>query len=84
MIGLLSFAQQSLGLDLYPGQAAILDAWARSGKRRGVWCLGRRSGKGLMASVVALYDALVADYEGCLRPGELRFILAKASEQLFQ
>lgn len=81
MQGLVDFARDSLGLELYPGQIAVLNAWAVSGRRKALLCLGRRSGKGLMAAVAAIYNAAVADYTGKLRPNEARFIVVVANRQ---
>jgi len=80
--GLVEFARESLGVELYRGQIRILKQWIKSGKRKLILCLGRRSGKGLMAAVVALYNAIVEDYTGLLRPGETRYIFVVATEQL--
>jgi hypothetical protein len=40
-------------LPLWPAQAALLTELYRGNVREAVWCLGRRSGKDRMASVVA-------------------------------
>jgi hypothetical protein len=79
---LVRFAREQLGIDLFPGQKRILERWIRSGKRKLILCLGRRSGKGLMAAVVAIYNAIVEDYSGMLRYGETRYIFVVATEQL--
>jgi phage terminase large subunit-like protein len=78
--GLVEFARASLGLKLFPGQTDVLTEWANSGKRRILLCLGRRSGKGLMAAVAAIYNATMVDYSGTLRSTiEDRFIVVVAN-----
>ena len=79
--GLVRFAHESLGLNLYPGQVEVLDGWAASGKRKALLALGRRSGKGLMAAVAAVHNAVVPDYSSDLRPGETRYIVCVATRQ---
>ena len=81
MKGLVAFARDHLGLAPYPGQVDVLESWASSAKRKALFCLGRRSGKGLMAAVAAIYNAAVEDYSGLLRPGETRFIVVVATRQ---
>lgn len=81
MKGLVRFARETLGVELYPGQIQVLAEWAASGKRKAVLALGRRSGKGLMAAVAAIHNAVVPDYSGFLRPGETRFIVVVAVRQ---
>ena len=81
MKGLVDFAREHLGLEFYSGQAEVLNEWAASGKRKAILALGRRSGKGLMAAVAAIYNATVEDYAGTLRPGEARFIIVVAVRQ---
>lgn len=53
------FAAEVLGLPLWPAQAALLSEVYAENIRTAVWRLGRRSGKGRMASVVATYEATV-------------------------
>lgn len=81
MISVADFARDILGVELYPGQRQVLGDWERSRKRKGIWCLGRRSGKGLMADTFAIKNATVDDYDyrGLLRPGETRFIVPVAT-----
>lgn len=79
MRGLVGFAEKRLGLTLYNGQSAVLESWAVSGKRKALLNLGRRSGKGLMAAVAAIHNAVVPDYSDLLRPGETRFIVVVAT-----
>jgi phage terminase large subunit-like protein len=57
----------------------VLEAWAASGKKKALLCLGRRSGKGLMAAVAAIHNATMPDYSDLLRPGEARFIIVVAN-----
>jgi len=79
MAGLFRFAKEVLGVDFYPGQKDILRRWAKSGKRKLLAALGRRSGKDLMAATIAIWNALVEDYSGLQRPGERRFIIVVAT-----
>lgn len=81
MRGLVSFARNRLGVRLYPGQVDVLTSWVRSGRRKCVLCLGRRSGKGLMGAVAAIFNAVAMDYSGTLRKGETRFILVVATRE---
>ena len=81
MKGLIGFARDVLGVDFYPGQREVLNEWIESQKRKGIWCLGRRSGKGLMSGAAAIHNAVIEDYTGCLRPGETRFIVPVATRQ---
>jgi len=81
MRGLVKFAREHLGVELYPGQVEVLDAWAASGKRKAVLCLGRRSGKGILSATAAIFNAVVPDYAGYLRPGEMRYILIVATKE---
>jgi hypothetical protein len=79
--GLVQFALQHLGVDLWDGQVDVLARWATSGKRRAVFRLGRRSGKGLLAAVAAIYNAVLPNYDAFLRPGETRFVLVVATRE---
>lgn len=81
MKGLVTFAAEQLGLDFYPGQAEVINAWETSGRRKAVLALGRRSGKGLMAATAAIYNAVIPDYSPYLRIGEERFIVVVAVRQ---
>lgn len=80
MKGLVEFARGSLGLDLYPGQVSVLEEWASSGRRKTLWCLGRRSGKGLMAQVAAIYNAVIENYPVVLS-GRYIIVVANRQEQ---
>lgn len=79
MKGLALFMSQSLGINLWPGESEVLEGWATSGKRKGVFALGRRSGKGILAAGAAIYVATMLDYTDDLRPGEAWFILNVAN-----
>src|SRR2546426_2577326 len=79
MKGLVTLARKRLGVQLWPGQVEVLEASISSGRRKWLWCLGRRSGKGIMAAVVAVHNAVVPDYSMYLRPGERRYIVAVAT-----
>lgn len=79
MRGLVEFARDSLGLELFPGQVEVLNEWAASAKRKALLCLGRRSGKGVMAAVAAIYNAAIEDYSAYLRPRERRYIVVVAN-----
>lgn len=71
------FAEEVLGLKLWPKQAEILCQFPRYQVL--VLALGRRSGKSLLASIWATYDAIFGNYEGCLRPDEPRYIVCVAT-----
>jgi len=79
--GLAAFARDQLGLTFYSGQAEVSDAWGDSGKRKALFLLGRRSGKGLIAGVACIFNAVSmdAEYQPLLRPREKRFILLVAT-----
>lgn len=81
MTGLVQFAREHLGLDLWPGQLDVLTRWEASGRKRAVLRLGRRSGKDLIGAVAAIKNATVDDYSGLLRPGEQRFIFVVATRE---
>jgi hypothetical protein len=75
------FARDHLGVCLWPGQVDVLKGWEASGKRRAIFRLGRRSGKGLLAAVAAIHNATVPDYRSFLRPAETRFVLVVATRE---
>lgn len=81
MRGLVTFAREHLGLELWPGQVDVLGRWEASQKRRAVLRLGRRSGKDVMGAVAAIKNAAIDDYADLLRPGEQRFIFAVATRE---
>ena len=73
------FVEEVLGLKLWPKQAEILRQFPRHQEL--VLALGRRSGKSLLASIWAAYDAIFGEYEGCLRPDEPRYIVCVATNR---
>jgi hypothetical protein len=73
------FAEEVLGFKLWPRQAEILRQFPRHQEL--VLALGRRSGKSLLASIWAAYDAIFGNYEGCLRPDEPRYIVCVATNR---
>ncbi len=81
MKGLARFVRESLGVHLHPGQIEVLEGWERSGRRKAVLCLGRRSGKTLMAAAAAIFNAVVLNYAQFLRPSEVRFIVCVATRE---
>ncbi|HEV8546199.1 MAG TPA: hypothetical protein VGQ64_07880 [Candidatus Limnocylindrales bacterium] len=56
---IIAFAREELAFPLWPGQAEILDEVYRDAIRTAVLRLGRRSGKGRVAAVVAAYESAV-------------------------
>lgn len=60
MSAIAQFAREELHLELTPMQARAVSEF-EDGHQHAVWPWGRRSGKSLMADVIALYDALVRD-----------------------
>lgn len=74
-----NFAQKTLGVKLYPGQAEALSNYYESGAQNWLLLAGRRSGKSLISDIVACYEALVPDFAGIVRPGEDRYILVIAT-----
>src|SRR4051794_38046188 len=79
MRDVLAFARDVLSLQLHPRQAEALLALAAY--QLCLLCLGRRSGKTLLACVWAVYDAVVRDLAMHLRPGEPRYICVVATSQ---
>lgn len=59
LISPLEFAKYILGLNLYPKQQSILESIWNPGVSHAVMCLGRRSGKTLIAVVSALYAGFI-------------------------
>ena len=55
------FAEYALGLTLWDKQKEIVDEYFNGTKTHGVWALGRRSGKTLLAAVAALYVCFVLE-----------------------
>lgn len=70
-----------LNTPLWTRQAEILEEFWSGDYSTGVWALGRRSGKTLMAAVSACYAACMLDecYKAFLRPGERFFIVSVAN-----
>lgn len=70
-----------LGTPLWSKQAEILEEFWTGDYSTGVWALGRRSGKTLMAAVAATYAATMLDgfYKAFLRPGERFYIISVAN-----
>src|SRR5438067_1068298 len=81
MNGLVAFAREKLGINLWPGQREVLDNWTASGKRKLLMVKGRRGGGSLMSAIVAIHNAVVPDYQRFLRPGEARFIVCVATRE---
>lgn len=68
-----------LGLELWSRQRELLEAVER-GPRLHVWCLGRRSGKSLMAALVGVHACLLRpELLDRLRPGERGYAVAIAT-----
>lgn len=80
---IVKFAEHVLGFIPYLKQAEILDDIYRDGIRTAVLRLGRRSGKGRIASVVATYEATAnADaHLAVVPPGENVAVVVIASSQ---
>ena len=77
------FAKHVLKLDLYPRQEEILEEIVSNNARIAVLALGRRSGKSLLTSVLAIYCGLVLDsvFRCYLRPSEKFYIVSVANSQ---
>jgi hypothetical protein len=80
---IVSFATDVLGFRLHPKQAEIVDAIYAEGIRTAVLRLGRRSGKGRIAAVVATYEATVnaRAHLASAPPGERVAIVVVATSQ---
>jgi hypothetical protein len=78
---IVEFARVELGVTLFPGQAAALDAYYSSGKPSWLLLAGRRSGKSLLSDIIACFEAVVPDFTGILRPDEERFIIVVSVRQ---
>ena len=80
---ILDFATSVLGLKLYPEQAKMLADYWDHDYNYGIFALGRRSGKTLMAQVSAVYAGLVMDpiYRQFLRKGETFRVIAVANSE---
>ncbi len=73
----ISFAGDVLGVSLYPRQKEALRGVASH--QLSLLCLGRRSGKTLVACIWAVYDAVVRDLAEHVRPGEPRYVVVVAT-----
>jgi hypothetical protein len=82
-IQVVDFASTVLGLELYPEQKLMLEEYWGSDYNYGVFALGRRSGKTLMAQVSAVYAGTVMDpiYRQFLRKNETFRIIAVANSE---
>lgn len=76
---IINFAKGELGIKLHPGQARELSAYYESGLPDWLNLSGRRSGKSLLADVIACYEALVPDFSAYIRPEEPRHIIIVAN-----
>jgi hypothetical protein len=77
------FSRDVLGFNLYPKQADIVETIYRDDVRVAVLRLGRRSGKGRIAALVAAFEATVnADVHlAAVQPGEQAAIVVIGSSQ---
>ena len=73
----ISFAGDVLGVSLYPRQKEALRGVASH--ELSLLCLGRRSGKTLVACIWAVYDAVVRDLSEHVRPREPRYVVVVAT-----
>ena len=80
---IVAFSRDVLGFRLHPRQAGILAEIYADGIRTAVLRLGRRSGKGRMASVLATYEATVnaAAHTAAVPDGEQVAIVIVATSQ---
>jgi hypothetical protein len=80
---IVDFAERVLGFSPFPRQAEILDDIYRDSIRTSVLRLGRRSGKGRIASLVAVYEATVNGdaHLAAVPPGETVAVVVVASSQ---
>lgn len=80
---IVGFARDVLGFTLTPRQASILSEFYRDAIRTGVWKLGRRSGKGRMAAIVATFEATAnaKKHLACVVPGEQVQIVVVSTSQ---
>ena len=82
-LSIIDFAEDEkiLNLDLYEKQKEILTSFWDGNYSIGVWALGRRSGKSLMASICAIYAGLMLSdgYKEKLRPNEKFYIVCVAN-----
>lgn len=82
-LSIIDFAEDEkiLDIDLYEKQKEILSSFWDGDYSIGVWALGRRSGKSLMASICAIYAGLMLadEYKQKLRPNEKFYIICVAN-----
>ena len=82
-LSIIDFAEDEkiLNIDLYEKQREILSSFWGGSYSIGVWALGRRSGKSLMASICAVYAAVMLSdqYRKHLRPNEKFYIICVAN-----
>jgi hypothetical protein len=74
-------AARLFGVEPYPRQAAILEQIDSGAFREVVLALGRRSGKNLMAAILANHDALFRDLRRHLRRGQRRYVVCVAANR---
>jgi hypothetical protein len=79
---IVEFAREACGIELYPRQAQLLSELYHGGSRVNILRLGRRSGKTLLASIVAVYEGTVRsdEHRRHARPGETLEIVCVATE----
>lgn len=78
---IVNFARDTLGVTLYPGQAAVLSDYYTCGVQNWLLLAGRRSGKSLLSDIMAAYEAVIPDFEGMTREEEDRYILLVSVRQ---
>lgn len=71
----INFARDQLGVKLYPGQAAELEAYYQSGLPNWLLLAGRQSGKSTISDIIACYEAIVPDFSQEARASLDRYIL---------
>lgn len=87
MSAICTFAREELGLRLRGRQEQAVSEFEAGGFQQAVWRCGRRSGKSLMADVLALYDAAARSHlRERMLPGEPRIaaIIAPRLDQAQQ
>lgn len=77
------FSEHVLGIPLWPGQKKIIDELFEDNITHAVWCLGRRSGKTLLAAIAAVYMCFMQDnyFTRRVRKGEKWYIVTVANDQ---
>ena len=76
MKNVVEFAEEILGIQLYPLQAIALEGI--STHVLSVLPCGRRGGKSLLTAIWAVYDACIRDLRHYQRDGEIRYVLVVA------